>query len=643
VTTQASPFGGYVASLTESADGAYAVTAQARAVSGQRLLGWSGFEVTPESTRRTSWKPVGPNSSGGFLATTAADPNAGVLVTEYTAGPWLSSDHGQTWKQSARLPVSGSADILEAVVDAHNADRIWYPVNDPMTGGRILRTDDRGKTWQPLALPSTGWITQLVADAQTGVLVALIGSNLLQVSRDGGNSWTAYETGVADEITRIAVGGDDLYLGGWHGVWKRPGIAGAPTQVYSTTGFASQLVADDGVVAVLVGQTGVVGSHDGGQTWTTLYAKSFGPYELRQSGGDLYVITFTGQGLVGHDHGRTWEEITPPSDASIDRDFDHWGSSTVVSNTAGVYARTDSGYQRLGVQATSVTDLAVAGNQLIAGTGNGIYRTTLPATTPEWGAADGEGYVGRAAPLVAVSPSDPKVVWKIRTNAFGGFDVDRSSDGGQTWETKGSQEGIPLALLVHPADPNRISVSWGRIDAVATFTTVDGGQTWKNLYQDRYATALAGDPGNPNRMWFGTPQGLYRSDDGGVTSTKVLAGPVTAISFDGRVLVAGGAEIRVSTDGGRTFTAGDAGPLELSVSDIVQAGGVYYAATKSYSAYGVIKGGRGVLRSTDGGRTWRNVSNGLQNLDVLTLAVSADGQWLFAGTQNGGVHRMSLR
>ncbi len=49
-----------------------------------------------------------------------------------------------------------------------------------------------------------------------------------------------------------------------------------------------------------------------------------------------------------------------------------------------------------------------------------------------------------------------------------------------------------------------------------------------------------------------------------------------------------------------------------------------------------------MLRSTDGGRTWVNVSGGLQNLAVESLAASPDGQWLFAGTYQGGVHRLPI-
>lgn len=55
------------------------------------------------------------------------------------------------------------------------------------------------------------------------------------------------------------------------------------------------------------------------------------------------------------------------------------------------------------------------------------------------------------------------------------------------------------------------------------------------------------------------------------------------------------------------------------------------------------KGGRGVLRSNNGGLTRRNISTGLQNLDTTALAASLDENWLFVGTLNGGAHRLALR
>jgi photosystem II stability/assembly factor-like uncharacterized protein len=73
---------------------------------------------------------------------------------------------------------------------------------------------------------------------------------------------------------------------------------------------------------------------------------------------------------------------------------------------------------------------------------------------------------------------------------------------------------------------------------------------------------------------------------------------------------------------------------------VLQVGSTLYAATSSYWESALPRGGRGVLRSTDGGRSWQNISTGLQNLNVTSLA--ADGGRLYVGTVQGGVHRLKL-
>ncbi|MFI6359637.1 WD40/YVTN/BNR-like repeat-containing protein [Streptomyces sp. NPDC050743] len=52
--------------------------------------------------------------------------------------------------------------------------------------------------------------------------------------------------------------------------------------------------------------------------------------------------------------------------------------------------------------------------------------------------------------------------------------------------------------------------------------------------------------------------------------------------------------------------------------------------------------GQGVVRSTDGGAHWVDVSAGLSDRDVRSVLVSADGQWLFAGTGRSGVYRLAI-
>jgi photosystem II stability/assembly factor-like uncharacterized protein len=201
---------------------------------------------------------------------------------------------------------------------------------------------------------------------------------------------------------------------------------------------------------------------------------------------------------------------------------------------------------------------------------------------------------------------------------------------------------VPTAISIHPADPNRVTVSFASLVGAGLYSTNDGGTTWKNLFHGMAFEAVAGDPANADRLWLSNSSGLYRSDDNGVTITKVYDGAFTSIYLKGNRIVAAGQSVIVSTNGGRTWRPGDTGGLSTLVTDLVESHGTLYAATSQHYPYGFFKGGRGVYRSEDGGLTWRNISSGLENLDVETLAVSPDGKYLYAGTKLGGVHRIHI-
>ncbi len=630
----------YTAPLSGFGVGAHQVSVRAKTVGGQVLTGTSGFEVTPEETRKIRWEPVGPLSEGGDLALSPSAPQQAVMTQYNKAGPWLTTDAGRSWTQLNRMPVAGGIQLGTVVVDAQRSERFWYAMNDVLTGlGKVLRTDDRGKTWRALPVPA-GYLLTLVADAQTRWLVGVSADGIV-VSNDGGDSWTAHPSGVDGEITHASIAGNDLYLGTSKGVWVRRGITGPAEPAYDAgRNFVTGVVANETVVAALVPRIGVVGSYDGGRTWSTLLDYPIWGFMLKQSGSDLFLYGTVRGSRVSHDNGRTWSTLQEPLDSAVFTDYDRWADGTITMSAegAGVY-RGDAdgtGYRRIGVQGISINALAFSGDTLLAGTSSGLYRTGLPLASPEWGASGGEGYIGVTISHLAVSGN---TVWRVRRSAFGSFNVDRSTDAGATWETKGRWAEVPTALAVHPADPNRVVVSFWSLNGSALFSTTDAGATWKNLYHDGPFNAVASDPSHPDRWWLGDDTGLYRSDDNGVTKTKVADGPVASLLHTSRGLIVAGTTIRILSDGRLRDT--DTGDLPLRVSDVVQSGSTLYAATTSYWENGILKGGRGVLRSTDGGRTWHNISGGLQNLDTTRLAVGPDG-YLYAGTIDGGVHRTRI-
>ncbi|MFF2009430.1 S8 family serine peptidase [Streptomyces sp. NPDC058195] len=643
--------GYYRAPLTATATGVHRVAVRGTTGGGQLLTGSAFFEVTPANSRTDRWEPAGPNSETGTVTLAPGRPKQAVLTQFQQAAPWLTTDNGASWRRLGRLPVSDGTGPL--VVDAKDPDRWWYAVNSVHDGSRrgtILRTDDNGSTWRTLDVPDTRF-SALVADEQTRTLVAVTPDALL-VSTDAGDHWTTYPTGVPGAVRAAALTGNTLYLSTYSGVWSRTGVGsgepGEARRIFDPAGrTVGSMAADASVVAVYVPGQGVIGSHDGGGTWRPLLPMEEGGLSLTTSGGDLYLSALSGKGRLSRDHGRTWTEMAAPSRAALAVDYDRWadGSVTVSSEQDGLYrgSQDGTGYRRIGVQGLTVHDLAVSDGRLLAATDSSVYRTALPVQGPEWGPSGGEGGRGVVVPLLAVSAKDPKVVWRVRRTGYGAFAVERSGDSGAHWQQRGLSSEIPTSLLVHPADPDRVLVGFQSLLGKGLFATGDGGATWKNLYHGRSFDALIGDPSDPLRLWLGGRDGLFRSDDGGVTVTKVADGPVAAIGLDGRRLVIGGETVRVSTDGGRTFRAADTGALAIHVSDLLRVKDTWYAATTTSRASGLPQGGRGVLRSTDGGRSWQNISSGLQNTDTTRLAASPDGRTLFVGTVDGGVHRLALR
>lgn len=159
---------------------------------------------------------------------------------------------------------------------------------------------------------------------------------------------------------------------------------------------------------------------------------------------------------------------------------------------------------------------------------------------------------------VAVSQSHPDVVWvgtgeaNPRNSVSWGKGVYKSVDGGKTWQYKGLDKTFQISSVrIHPTNPDIVYVGalgrlWGANEERGLYKTTDGGETWKNIHYLNDETGVIDlqmhptnpdvllvatyerkrdgfDGNSPVKKW-GEGAGLFRTDDGGATFTKIEKG-----------------------------------------------------------------------------------------------------------------------
>ncbi|HEY9225306.1 MAG TPA: hypothetical protein VIP11_01580 [Gemmatimonadaceae bacterium] len=217
---------------------------------------------------------------------------------------------------------------------------------------------------------------------------------------------------------------------------------------------------------------------------------------------------------------------------------------------------------------------------------------------------------GRARALAGV-PTQPNVF-------YAGFDnggVWRTSDYGSTWEPifDSQPTGSIGAIAVAPSDPNVIYVGTGagiiRPDLAVgdgIYKSTDGGKTWTHLgLRDSQMIAMIDvDPYNPNRLFvaaLGHPygpnaeRGIFRSTDGGQTFQKVLYKD--------------------------EYTSGNDVRIDPANANIIYA--TLWQQQQSFiEGQGFGGPGNGIYKSTDGGTTWKQLTEGLPSVIQANIAVA---------------------
>jgi len=267
-----------------------------------------------------------------------------------------------------------------------------------------------------------------------------------------------------------------------------------------------------------------------------------------------------------------------------------------------------------------------------------------------------EGLPSQAIGAIAIAPSNPNVVYvgtgepSLGLDNYYGVGLYKSTDAGKTWEHLGRDvfTGVgTVRIVVHPSNSNLVYVATAAtgvrgptLPIRGIYRSTDGGRTWKVLVGCRDcmgASDLIMDPHDPNVLYAAFwGYGIFKSTDGGAHWSQLRQGLPDAnfrnirlaiSSSNPNVLYAGfeyhvpgrftGGLVFKSTDGGASWTwlrnapnycTGQCWYDNVVVVHPRNADYVYLGGSANYIWQPVFRVKEVVVRSTDGGSTWEDLS-----------------------------------
>ncbi len=186
--------------------------------------------------------------------------------------------------------------------------------------------------------------------------------------------------------------------------------------------------------------------------------------------------------------------------------------------------------------------------RVLVGTRKGAFILTSDGARRNWNIS-GPHFAGWEIYHMKGSPADPNRIYASQSSGWFGQVVQRSDDGGQTWEPVGNKfvyDGVPGTHqwydgTPHPWEFKRVwhfepslhdaDTVYAGVEDAAIFRTIDGGRNWQELpglrahgTGPRWQPGAGGlclhtillDPRNPKRMYIAiSAAGAFRTDDGG--------------------------------------------------------------------------------------------------------------------------------
>ena len=342
--------------------------------------------------------------------------------------------------------------------------------------------------------------------------------------------------------------------------------------------------------------------------------------------------------------------------------------------------------------------------RVLAGTRKGAFILESDAKREAWTISE-PLFAGWEIYHVNGSPADPNRIYASQSSGWFGQMIQRSDDGGKTWEAVDNKfvyDGVPGThqwydgtphpwefkrvwhLEPSPTDPDTV---FAGVEDAALFKTTDGGKSWAEVSGLRkhgsgphWAPGAGGmclhtiliDPSNPARMFIAiSAAGAFRTLDGGETWTPINNGlrseflPEQNAEVGHCVHRIGMHPSRPDTlfmqkhwDVMRSDDGGDhwhevSGNLPTDFGFPIQVHAhepetIYVVPILSDSMHYPPEGKLRVYRSRTGGNEWEALTNGLPQQDcyvnILRDAMAADSLdqcGIYFGTTGGQIYASS--
>jgi photosystem II stability/assembly factor-like uncharacterized protein len=339
--------------------------------------------------------------------------------------------------------------------------------------------------------------------------------------------------------------------------------------------------------------------------------------------------------------------------------------------------------------------------RVLVGTRKGAFVLTSDGKRKDW-QISGPHFAGWEMYHVKGSPVDPNRLYASQCSGWFGQMIQRSDDGGKTWETVGNEfkyDGVPGTHqwydgTQHPWEFKRVwhlepsltdpDTVYAGIEDAAIFRSTDGARSWQEMpglrtheSGPKWSPGAGGmgvhtillDPTDPGRMFVAiSAAGVFRTDDGGTSwkpmnrglQSQYIPDPTAEVGHcvhriakhptrPNVLFMQKHWDVMRSDDGGESWyeVSGNL-PTDFGFPIDVHAHEpetIYVVPIKSDSEHFPIDGKLRVYRSKTGGNEWEPLTDGLPQRDcyvnVLREAMavdSLDSCGVYFGTTGGQVY-----